>query len=204
MKTDEVWEHPTQGVFIFIGFKPNTYFLDDHPAHDVGGHLITNDRMETSVPGLFAAGDIRSQLVRQITNAVGDATVAALAAEKYITHLKHMQSGTGASIMSVDTRSAGTVERAVVARFGAGHQILAFAEFLLLGLWIGSMAFFSFAVAPGAFETLGTREMAGRIVTSNIIKVEWLGLRNRPALDPDSGGDLEVAARRLRSSKRFN
>lgn len=96
MKTDEVWEHPTQGVFIFIGFKPNTYFLDDHPAHDVGGHLITNDRMETSVPGLFAAGDIRSQLVRQITNAVGDATVAALAAEKYITHLKHMQSGTGA------------------------------------------------------------------------------------------------------------
>ena len=93
MKTDEVWELPTQGVFIFIGFKPNTYFLDDHPAHDVGGHLITNDRMETGVPGLFAAGDIRSQLVRQITNAVGDATVAALAAEKYITHLKHIQSG---------------------------------------------------------------------------------------------------------------
>jgi thioredoxin reductase (NADPH) len=96
MKTDEVWELPTQGVFIFIGFKPNTYFLDDHPAHDVGGHLVTNDRMETSAPGLFAAGDIRSQLVRQITNAVGDATVAALAAEKYITHLKHMQSGVGA------------------------------------------------------------------------------------------------------------
>ncbi len=93
MKTDEVWELPTQGVFIFIGFKPNTYFLDDHPAHDVGGHLITNDRMETGVPGLFAAGDIRSQLVRQITNAVGDATVAALAAEKYMTHLKHIQSG---------------------------------------------------------------------------------------------------------------
>jgi thioredoxin reductase (NADPH) len=49
--------------------------------------------METSIPGLFAAGDLRSQLVRQITNAVGDATVAALAAEKYITHLKHAQSG---------------------------------------------------------------------------------------------------------------
>ncbi|MCI0486942.1 MAG: thioredoxin-disulfide reductase [Blastocatellia bacterium] len=96
MKTDEVREHPTQGVFIFIGFKPNTYFLDDHPAHDEGGHLITNERMETSVPGLFAAGDIRSQMVRQITNAVGDATVAALAAEKYITHLKHVQSESGA------------------------------------------------------------------------------------------------------------
>jgi len=93
VKTGKRWEHETQGVFIFIGFKPNTYFLEDHPAHDVGGHLITNDRMETSIPGLFAAGDLRSQLVRQITNAVGDATVAALAAEKYITHLKHAQSG---------------------------------------------------------------------------------------------------------------
>lgn len=89
VKTGERREHPTQGVFIFVGFKPNTYFLDDHPKHDESGHLITNDRMETSVPGLYAAGDLRSQLVRQITNAVGDATVAALAAEKYITHLKH-------------------------------------------------------------------------------------------------------------------
>jgi thioredoxin reductase (NADPH) len=96
VKTGETTDHPTQGVFIFVGFKPNTLFLEDHPEHDVSGHLITNDRMETSVPGLFAAGDVRSQLVRQITNAVGDATVAALAAEKYITHLKHLQAGTGA------------------------------------------------------------------------------------------------------------
>jgi thioredoxin reductase (NADPH) len=93
VRTGETREHATQGVFIFVGFKPNTYFLVDHPAHDVGGHLITNDRMETSIPGLFAAGDLRSQLVRQITTAVGDATVAALAAEKYITHLKHAQAG---------------------------------------------------------------------------------------------------------------
>ncbi|HWC76395.1 MAG TPA: thioredoxin-disulfide reductase [Blastocatellia bacterium] len=100
MKTDKITEHPTQGVFIFIGFKPNTYFLDDHPAHDVSGHLITNDRMETSIPGLFAAGDLRSQLVRQITNAVGDATVAALAAEKYITNLHHAK--------AKETDSAGT------------------------------------------------------------------------------------------------
>ena len=92
MKTDAVYEHPTQGVFIFIGFKPNTYFLDDHPEHDVSGHLITNDRMETNIPGLYAAGDLRAQMVRQITNAVGDATVAALAAEKYITHLNHAKS----------------------------------------------------------------------------------------------------------------
>jgi thioredoxin reductase (NADPH) len=92
LKTGEQSKHPTQGVFIFIGFKPNTYFLDDHPKHDDSGHLVTNERMETSVPGLFAAGDLRAQLVRQITNAVGDATVAALAAEKYLTHLKHLKS----------------------------------------------------------------------------------------------------------------
>src|SRR5215469_6666582 len=91
LKTHNSCLHPTQCVFIFIGFKPNSYFLEDHPEHDISGHLITNDRMETSIPGLFAAGDIRSQLVRQITNAVGDATVAALAAEKYITHLRHLQ-----------------------------------------------------------------------------------------------------------------
>jgi thioredoxin reductase (NADPH) len=95
VRSGETSELPAQGVFIFIGFKPNTYFLGDHPEHDVGGHLITNDRMETSVPGLFAAGDVRSALVRQITNAVGDATVAALAAEKYITHLKHLQAEAG-------------------------------------------------------------------------------------------------------------
>ena len=60
----------------------------------------------------------------------------------------------------------------MVTRSGVGQQILAFIEVLLLGLWLGAMAFFSFAVAPGAFETLGVRELAGRVVTSNIIKVD--------------------------------
>jgi thioredoxin reductase (NADPH) len=92
VKTGERSELSTQGFFVFIGFKPNTYFLDDHPDHDESGHLITNERMETKIPGLYAAGDLRAQLVRQITNAVGDATVAALAAEKYITHLNHIKS----------------------------------------------------------------------------------------------------------------
>jgi thioredoxin reductase (NADPH) len=45
--------------------------------------------MRTAVPGIFAAGDVRSQFVRQITNAVGDATTAALAAHQYVEHLKH-------------------------------------------------------------------------------------------------------------------
>lgn len=76
------------GVFIFIGFKPNSGLVEGHFAHDEGGYFITDDRMMTSIPGLFAAGDVRSQLTRQITTAVGDATTAAIAVEKYLTALK--------------------------------------------------------------------------------------------------------------------
>jgi thioredoxin reductase (NADPH) len=72
------------GVFVFIGFKPNVGMLEDHVRHDASGYLVTDDRMATSIPGLFAAGDVRSQLTRQITTAVGDATTAAIAVEKYL------------------------------------------------------------------------------------------------------------------------
>jgi thioredoxin reductase (NADPH) len=75
---------PVGGVFVFIGFKPNTGLVSGHVKHDAGGYLITDDRMMTSIPGLFAAGDVRSQLTRQITTAVGDATTAAIAVEKYV------------------------------------------------------------------------------------------------------------------------
>jgi thioredoxin reductase (NADPH) len=72
------------GAFVFIGFRPNTGLIKQHVAHDPNGYLITDERMMTSVPGLFAAGDVRSQLTRQITTAVGDATTAAVAVEKYL------------------------------------------------------------------------------------------------------------------------
>jgi len=73
------------GCFVFIGFKPNSWLVKEHMRHDEGGYVITDDRMMTSIPGLFAAGDVRSQLTRQITTAVGDATTAAIAVEKYLT-----------------------------------------------------------------------------------------------------------------------
>jgi thioredoxin reductase (NADPH) len=75
---------PVTGCFVFIGFKPNTGLVMDHVAHDAGGYLVTDDRMMTSIPGLFAAGDLRAQLTRQVTTAVGDATTAAIAVEKYL------------------------------------------------------------------------------------------------------------------------
>jgi len=72
------------GCFVFIGFRPNTGLVKEHFAHDASGYMITDDRMMTSIPGLFAAGDLRVQLTRQVTTAVGDATTAAIAVEKYL------------------------------------------------------------------------------------------------------------------------
>ncbi|MBC7790700.1 MAG: thioredoxin-disulfide reductase [Anaerolineae bacterium] len=79
------------GVFIFIGFRPNTGIIEGHIGHDSSGYLTTDANMETSIRGLFAAGDLRSQLTRQVTTAVGDATTATIAAEKYLTALKSGQ-----------------------------------------------------------------------------------------------------------------
>jgi thioredoxin reductase (NADPH) len=79
------------GIFIFVGFKPNTGIVKDHVKHDASGYLITDANMQTSIPGLFAAGDLRAQLTRQVTTAVGDATTAAIAVEKYLTARKNGQ-----------------------------------------------------------------------------------------------------------------
>ena len=73
------------GVFIFVGFLPNTGLVDTHIDHDPAGYYLTDPySMMTSVPGLFAAGDVRAQLTRQVTTAVGDATTATLAAVKWM------------------------------------------------------------------------------------------------------------------------
>ena len=88
VKTGETREHPTDGLFVFIGSIPKTEILNVKVDKDEGGHIITNERMETGIPGLFAIGDVRSQLVRQITNSLGDGTTAAVAAEKYIQSLE--------------------------------------------------------------------------------------------------------------------
>lgn len=76
------------GIFIFIGFTPNTGLIKEHVLHDAMGYLQTDVNMQTSIPGLFAAGDVRAQLTRQVTTAVGDATTAAVAAEKYLAALR--------------------------------------------------------------------------------------------------------------------
>src|SRR3989442_1645659 len=85
------------GVLVVIGFRPNTDLVHGHVEHDAGGYFVTDDRMMTSLPGLFAAGDVRSQLTRQITTAVGDATTAAIAVEKYVAALREKERASVAS-----------------------------------------------------------------------------------------------------------
>jgi thioredoxin reductase (NADPH) len=82
--TGDVSHLPVGGVFIFVGFRPNTGIIKEHFQHDAQGYIVTDTNMMTSIPGLFAAGDVRVQLTRQITTAVGDATTAAIAVEKYL------------------------------------------------------------------------------------------------------------------------
>ncbi len=91
VKTEATRELPVTGVFIFIGFRPNTGVVEGHIEHDEGGYIITDANMQSSITGLFVAGDVRSQLTRQISTAAGDATTAAIAAEKYLSALRHGQ-----------------------------------------------------------------------------------------------------------------
>lgn len=84
--------------------------------------------------------------------------------------------------MTIRTAKSGGIEVAPTARSRIGYQIVAFIEALLLAVWLGSMVFFSFAVAPSAFAVLSTRHEAGLLVTSTIMKVEMLGLIIGPLL----------------------
>jgi thioredoxin reductase (NADPH) len=84
VKTEESQRIKIDGVFVYVGIKPNTDFLPDVISRNPQGYIITDDHMSTSVPGVFAAGDIRQKLLRQIVTAVSDGAIAAIAAEKYI------------------------------------------------------------------------------------------------------------------------
>ncbi len=88
VKTGEHSEVKCGAVFPYIGFHPNTGYVREKLTVDKDGYIITDYKMQTNVPGIFAVGDVRQQFVRQVTNAVGDGTVAAVAAEKYIEELE--------------------------------------------------------------------------------------------------------------------
>ena len=82
---------PVGGVFIFVGFLPNSDLLKAHAEHDEAGYFITDRNMQTSIEGVWAVGDVRAQLTKQIATAVGDGTTAAVAASQYVEALKDRQ-----------------------------------------------------------------------------------------------------------------
>ncbi len=75
---------PIDGAFVFIGYVPNTGFLDGQVKLNDAGYIVTDDLMATNVPGVYAAGDVRVKRDRQITTAVSDGTVAALSALSHL------------------------------------------------------------------------------------------------------------------------
>jgi len=84
VKTKEVREFATDGVFIFVGYTPRTDLVKGLVPLNEWGYVETQEDMSTQVPGVYVAGDIRSKRFRQITTAVADGTIAALAVQKFV------------------------------------------------------------------------------------------------------------------------
>ncbi len=84
VKTNEITDFKTDGVFVFVGTKPISDIFKDIVKMSDKGYIITDDEMKTSVEGIFAAGDVRVKMLRQVITAAADGSIAAIAAEKYI------------------------------------------------------------------------------------------------------------------------
>jgi len=88
-KEDKVYRLKVDGVFEYIGWKPNSELVKDLVKLDKGNFIITNSQMETSLPGIFAVGDVRNTPLRQVITAVADGAVAAMYADRFINNLGH-------------------------------------------------------------------------------------------------------------------
>lgn len=88
VKTGDKTKFSVDGCFIWVGTIPNAQFLGDSLKLDEYGFIIADVNMETSVPGVFAAGDVRNTPLRQVVTAVGDGAIAAISAENYIENMK--------------------------------------------------------------------------------------------------------------------
>ncbi len=87
LKSEESREMPAGAVFIAIGMQPAVGFLPENVKRDEAGFIITDRAMRTSLPGLFAAGDVLSGSLRQLTTGIGEATTALMSAQQYLDSL---------------------------------------------------------------------------------------------------------------------
>jgi NAD(P)H-nitrite reductase large subunit len=84
---------PVAGVFIYVGLQPNTQFLAGVVPLDSGGHVIVDQRLETAIPGLYAAGDLRQHSAHQLVASAGDGATAACFATQYVRRLRERPHG---------------------------------------------------------------------------------------------------------------
>ncbi|MCL2069224.1 MAG: thioredoxin-disulfide reductase [Oscillospiraceae bacterium] len=88
IKTNEITELEVNGVFFFIGTVPKTAFLEGKVELNQQGYIVTNELMETNVPGVYGVGDATAKYLRQVVTAAADGAIAAVAAEKYLAELE--------------------------------------------------------------------------------------------------------------------
>lgn len=84
LKDNQIMDVPVDTCFLFIGYVPNTEIFKGMIDLSHAGYIITNEKMETNLPGVFAAGDVRDKFLKQVATAVGDGAIAGYAAEKYL------------------------------------------------------------------------------------------------------------------------
>ena len=84
VKTKELNRLNIDGIFIYVGATPNTKFVSDLIKLDENGYIVTDEKMETNISGIFAAGDIRVTPLRQVITSAADGAIAASSAQKYI------------------------------------------------------------------------------------------------------------------------
>jgi thioredoxin reductase (NADPH) len=83
-ESGETQRFPAAAAFVFVGLIPNTEFLGTAVERDAGGFIVTSPTMETSIPGVFAAGDVRSGSTKQMGSAVGDGIAALLMTRRHL------------------------------------------------------------------------------------------------------------------------
>lgn len=89
-QTGEVFDYEPEGgffgIFVFVGYIPNTNIFSSQLNFDKSGYILTDELMNTNIKGVFAAGDVRSKTLRQVVTATSDGAIAAVEAEKHVDH----------------------------------------------------------------------------------------------------------------------